>query len=64
MSGGASQSSQKQHNLITAVAFVPHKSVFVHVAPVAVMTVIVLVSALTTHHAEARAALSRLHLHA
>lgn len=47
-----SQSSQKQPNLIIAGAFVPHKSVFVHAAPVAVMTVIVLVSALTTHHAE------------
>lgn len=53
-----SQSSQKQPNLIIAGAFVPHKSVFVHAAPVAVMSAIVLVSALTTHHAERPSAAS------
>lgn len=63
MRQGASQYSQKQHNVITVRAFVPHKSVFVHGAPVAVMTMIVLVSALTTHHAGTGAALV-LHLHA
>lgn len=42
---------QKQHNLIIAGALDPHKSGFARGAPVAVMTAVVLVSALTTHHA-------------